>query len=154
MKKISRILAVFFILATVISLAVPVMAVEPRYTTNGYTSNTYYYGGKPYTISLGVGGLGDYQVFVAATCDAADIDIVFSGVTARFDTINYGYVTDTGASCTKHTVEGTSVYISEKVSCPRGTAQVLRVLHASCSATFLGLDAGQNTNMTVTYSAQ
>lgn len=154
MKKISRILAVLFILATVISLAVPVMAVEPRYTTNGYTCNDYYYAGKKYTISLGVGGLGDYQVFVAATCDAADIDIFFSGVTAQFDTINYGYVTDTGAPIKRHTVESTSVYRSTKISCPRGTAQVLRVLSASASATFEKVNAGQDATMTVTYSAQ
>lgn len=152
MKKIARIFAVLLVIATMISLAVPATAAEPRYATNGYTSSDIVYNGKTYTISVGVGGLTTYAVVATATCYVAGIQISLPGITAKFDTINYGYITNTGSPRTGTTSTSSFSVTTAPLYCSKGTSQVIRVLTVSGSATFYGVNNGQNTTLSVRYA--
>ncbi len=154
-RKFIRLFAVVLVMSCVLTVLLPVStAAEARITSNGYSSTNVTYDGKTYTIFLGVGGCNDKVARVTAHCAIDDIKIIIGNVTVKFDTKNYGYVTNVGAGVTDRTSEKYSYFYitTSDVVCSKGTAQVVKVLNVNSSAVFKDVNNGQDVSLSVGFT--
>lgn len=156
-KKVKRLSALLLMMVMLTGVVAPVNAADMRAASNGYKSTTITYNGKTYTISIGIGGLNSHEVCTSVSCPVGGITIKIGAVTAKFDTYNFGYNTNTGSSKTVIASANASITnpftaVSYYCRCSYGTSQVIQVLSASGSATFQQINAGSNVKITATYS--
>ena len=152
-KGIRKIIAILSILAIIFSLSMSVFAVEPRASTNGYTSTNVVFNNKTYTISLGIGQDSSKGVRASAYCPIYGIRILVNGVRVVFDTENQGYYSQTGVSASGTTGSSGSYYVPTSYTyCPK-EYPVIKVYSASTSATFYAVNNGSDVTISANFHA-
>lgn len=152
MKFLALLLVVALVTCTGITAA---YAVEPRNSSNGYTSTNVIYNGKSYTISVGIGTNSSYGVCASAYCPIDGISIYVTGVRAVFDTKYGGYQSKTGSSARGTTAAPSSLSVATPyVYCTNASnLVVLGVNSASSTATFYSVNNGSNVVLNVSFHA-
>lgn len=144
MKK--RLLTFCLLMMLVVSSIVPAYAEDgdehtpSPYTNmegNGYAVREVVYGGRTYDARLSLSFSASYGARATVSCNAA-IAVNIGTVTAKFITISYGYVTNSGGATRVELTGDNHVGYSGYVACSRGMAQVEGYESISGSATFYG----------------
>lgn len=132
MKKI---ISLALCLLLVISLATPAFAADS--VGNGYRVKKIYYNDKEYDATIRTHYSSTQGARVSVECKAY-ITVLIQPLTVKYDTHNYGYITDTGSSMANGFGDNKLIIYSSYVPCSKGMAQVINYLTISGSAIFLG----------------
>ena len=154
-NNLFRFLAVVLAMSCMLTILLPIStAAETRTSTNGYSYTSVTYNGKNYTISLGVGGTGSKVAYVTAYCPIDGIKIKVGDVTAKFDTKNFGYITNVGNGITDRTSAQYNYFsiTSPTLVCSKGTNQVVKVLQVTNNTVFKSVNNGQDANLLVGFN--
>ncbi len=134
-KLFATVLCLLLLVSMTSAFAVPAGAKE--IAGNGYHTRTIKYNTKEYDATLAMNYSSSSGARSIASCKAC-ITVIMSGVTVKYDTINYGYITDTGNNNTSgFTPTKTTVY-SNYVPCSKGMGQVIDYMYITGTAIFLG----------------
>lgn len=136
MKKLISLCLALVLMCSV--LAMPALAaVEPR--GNGYTSFSITYNGKPYTVTVSASYDSGKGARVSATTLAA-VYVKLNAPVVEYNTISYGYITDTGTGKAETLTEEVHTLSTDYVPCSKGMSQVInyRSISGYCSVTANG----------------
>lgn len=136
MKKLISLCLALVLMCSV--LAMPALAaVEPR--GGGYTSFGITYNEKYYTVTVSASYDSSKGARVSATTQAA-VYVKLNAPVVQYDTINYGYITDTGTGASKTLTDKIHTVTTAYVPCSKGMAQVInyRSISGYCAVTANG----------------
>lgn len=138
MKKI---ISLVLCLLIIISLATPAFAAH--WSGNGYHVKEVMYNGKYYSASITTRYNSSQGAYTAVSCHAP-IEFLNRSLTVMYDTINYGYVTDTGSSMRGRFSSTKTEYCSAYVPCSWGMSQVIAYMTIRGSAIFYAHDGNHD----------
>lgn len=145
MKKLKKVLSMILAVTAILALTLtPAGAstdqVTPSYIrTNGYTQGTVMWNGDEYMCSLGVGYRSGEGCYIGAYCDA-DIPVVFSQITAKYDTEHDGIQTGKGGESSYRFTDLSHSYklLYVLTGVQIATYDLTALLSAEGSAVFMG----------------
>lgn len=133
MKKLQKTLCL--VLALALCVAMPITAFAAESSGNGYHLRDIVFNGKTYEASLAANYSSTYGARTIASCQAY-INVWMKPVTVKYDTKNYGYITDTGTAKTSTFSFGNTSIYTPYVACSKGMDQVIHYVFISGSAVF------------------
>lgn len=114
--------------------------ISPKLVGNGITQTTITFNGKEYTATVCTDYSPSLGMRVYASTPAY-INVSINKLTVKYDTRNYGYITDEGGERIGHFSNSVNVVYGSYVSCSKGMGQVIDYISASGSATFFADNA-------------
>lgn len=136
MKKLISLCLALVLMCSV--LAVPALAaVEPR--GNGYSSFDIMYNDKSYSVSVSASYDSSKGGRVSVSTMAA-VKVRIEAPVVQYNTISFGYITDTGSATEKTLTTTVHVHSTDYVPCSKGMSQVInyRSISGYCTVTANG----------------